>query len=288
MKLDCHIHMNSKCFSVEQFLSRLRNAGFDGGMVLSLPPEEATISGGADFETRLRLVLELVSGHEDRLFPALWIHPHEKDACKKAEIAAARGIRAFKMICDSYYPYDSACLELASAAAELGRPVLFHSGILWDGGVTSRYNRPLYFENLVEIPHLRFALAHCSWPWYDECIALYGKFLNTMAQNPACSAEMFFDLTPGTPRIYRRDLLEKLFGVGYDVERNILFGTDCSAEDYNTDWTRTWAEVDDALYDQIGVPEKTRAGIYGDNLRRFLGLSDENCVHTYPLTGVTL
>lgn len=28
---------------------------------------------------------------------------------------------------------------------------------------------------------------------------------------------MFLDLTPGTPEIYRRDLLTKLFTIGYDV-----------------------------------------------------------------------
>jgi predicted TIM-barrel fold metal-dependent hydrolase len=269
-------------------LAGLARAGLEGAMVLSLPPEEAVMPGGADFETRLRLVLELTQGHEGRLFPALWIHPREKNACKNMETAARQGILAFKMICDSYYPYDDDCLALARTAAALNRPILFHSGILWDGGVTSRYNRPLYFERLAEVPGLRFALAHCGWPWYDECIALYGKLLNTMAKTSAGGAEMFFDLTPGTPRIYRRDLLQKLFGVGYDVGHNILFGSDGCAEDYGADWSRTWMALDDGLYAELEVPEDIRRHIYADNLLRFLGLSGERWRHACPLTGITL
>ena len=60
-------------------------------------------------------------------------------------------------------------------------------------------------------------MGHCSWPWYDECIAVYGKFLNGVA-NDQDAPEMFFDLTPGTPRIYREDLLTKLFTVGDGVD----------------------------------------------------------------------
>lgn len=78
------------------------------------------------------------------------------------------------------------------------------------------------------------------WTEGNECIALYGSILNAYVQRPECSAEMFFDRTPGTPPIYRRDLLYKLFHVGYDVPHNILFGTACSTGDYNSAWAREW------------------------------------------------
>ena len=76
---------------------------------------------------------------------------------------------------------------------------------------------------------LRFALAHVSWPWVDECLAVYGKFLNALTRRRELSVEMFIDTTPGTPRIYRQEVLTKLMTIGYDVEHNILFGTDCVA-----------------------------------------------------------
>ena len=64
--------------------------------------------------------------------------------------------------------------------AKLNVPVIFHTGILWDGRVSSNYNRPLHWESLLPITNLRFSMGHCSWPWVDECIALYGKFLKSV------------------------------------------------------------------------------------------------------------
>lgn len=284
--LDGHIHLDSAQFSRQGLLERFAQAGVDGGVIFSQPPTEAVMSYSAPFDDRLRRVLALTEGSGGALVPALWIHPHEPDACERAKVAARQGIMAFKMICDSYYPYEDDCLTLVRTIAALGKPIIFHSGILWDGGVTSQYNRPLHFEALIQVPKLRFSLAHCAWPWHDECIALYGKFLNTMAQNRACSAEMFFDLTPGTPKFYRRDLLQKLFGVGYDVRHNILFGSDCNVADYNVDWVKSWRAIDDGLYDELDVPADTRQCIYADNLLRFLGLGEATVSHAYPLTGL--
>jgi hypothetical protein len=103
--------------------------------------------------------------------------------------------------------------------------MLFHSGILYDGRDTSRYNRPAEFECLLDVPGLRFAMAHISWPWCDEMIALYGKFQAAHGSR-ADVPELFIDTTPGTPAIYRRDALTKVFTVGFDVKHNVLFGSD--------------------------------------------------------------
>lgn len=40
-------------------------------------------------------------------------------------------------------------------------------------------------------------------------------------------------ITLGTHKIYREELLTKLFSVGYDVENNIMFGTDSLLTEYN-------------------------------------------------------
>ena len=71
---------------------------------------------------------------------------------------------------------------------------------------------------------MRFSLAHISWPWCDELIAAYGKILNASASRADYRGEMFVDITPGTPTIYRREALTKLFTVGYDIQDNVIFG----------------------------------------------------------------
>ncbi len=285
-RLDAHIHIESPVFSQRELLKRFARAGLDGGVLISEPPEEAVLPRGAPFATRLEHVLKLAEGQPERLFPALWIHPLEDSPLEKAREAAERGIAAFKIICDRFYPGDEACLRLAAEIAKLQKPIIFHSGILWDGGVTSKYNRPILFEELLPIGGLRFSLAHCSWPWIDECIALYGKFLNSLALGKDGSAEMFMDLTPGTPRIYRKELIEKLFTVGYDVAGNLMFGTDCNTEDYNVEWCRSWQRIDDALYDGLGLLQDVREQVYEKNLLRFLGRSAAAHVHKLPRTGV--
>ena len=111
-------------------------------------------------------------------------------------------------------------------------------------------------------------MGHCSWPWIDECIALYGKFLNAEREN---HAEMFFDLTPGTPEIYRRELLTKLFTIGYDVPDNIMFGTDCDGEKYSVKWAKKWIDMDNEIYSSLKIPQNLINKIYFENLLRFLG-----------------
>ncbi len=112
---------------------------------------------------------------------------------------------------------------------------------------------------------------------------MYGKFLNhLLSTGVAEPCEMFFDLTPGTPPIYRRDLLFKLFRIGYDVENNILFGTDSILPDYNPKWVAGWMARDAALYSELGVSDAVVKKIYCDNIRRFLGLDNVRITHRPP------
>ena len=268
MIYDVHQHLSDDPGTPQAWREAMHAAGVQGGALFSRPPLENDM-GGADFETRLAQVLAWCAGDE-HTDPVLFIHPGEPDAIAHAQEAAARGIAAFKMICTNYRVGDERTLRLVSAIAALGKPIFFHTGIIWNKGNSSQYNRPAEWEALIDVPGLRFSMAHCSWPWYDECIAVYGKFLNGTA-NAENAPEMFFDLTPGTPEIYRKDLLFKLFHVGYDVPNNILFGMDCVANHYATDWLRHWLEIDNALYDEMKVPADIRRKIYHDNYLRFIG-----------------
>ena len=121
-------------------------------------------------------------------------------------------------------------------------------------------------------------MGHCSWPWHDECIAVYGKFLNYYLKRR--SSEMFFDITPGTPKIYREDLLTKLFTVGYDVDNNIMFGTDSLSTEYSPEWVSDWLKTDNEIFDKLGVTNEQREKIYEKNFMRFL--SGENLDHNLP------
>jgi len=267
---DMHVHAFNRPINAEELFAAMEGAGVYGCCVFSNWPKEANPKEGTSFEDRLTEVLSVSKGHEDRIFPVLWIHPFEENILEKVRFAVESGIAAFKMICTDFYVYEDRCLAVLKEIASLGKPVIFHSGILWgDGEPSSKYNRPLNWEALLNVEGLRFSMGHCSWPWTDECIALYGKFLNAL--NNGKSAEMFFDLTPGTPEIYRKELLTKLYTVGYNVGDNVLFGTDGNADSYRAEWTKQWLDLDREIMDELGVSLKNRRKLYCDNLMRFLG-----------------
>ena len=285
---DMHIHASNKAPMPEKMLASMEKAGIFGGCVFSNPPKEfwdkdaAFSSGGTTFDERLDEVLGWAKGYEGRIFPVMWVHPHEESILKKVHIAAERGIAAFKMICTDYYVYEEKSLALLREIAKTGKPVIFHTGILWDSKVSSSYNRPLNWEALLDIDGLRFSMGHCSWPWIDECIALYGKFLNALASGK--SAEMFFDITPGTPENYREELLTKLYATGYDVGDNVMFGLDSFASDYRSEWANNWLKIDGDILDKLGVSLENREKLYGKNLMRFLGISKETAEKASPET----
>ena len=279
--LDMHIHSRGTTPCPEKMLAEMEKVGVYGGCVFSNHPIEGTEPGGSDFDTRLKEVLDWSRGYEDRIFPVVWIHPHEKNLIENVRKAAAAGVVAFKMICEDFYVYDEPCMTVLREIAKLGKPVIFHTGILWDGAVSSNYNRPLNFEHLLDIDGLKFSMGHCSWPWIDECVALYGKFLNALKNGK--SAEMFFDLTPGTPEIYRKELFTKLYYAGYNSGDNIMFGTDSNSDGYRKEWVGGWLNIDEKILDELGVSAENRQKMYHDNLMRFLGKSDSVAIKEAPV-----
>jgi len=268
---DLHVHSRLGA-NPEAFIAQLDEAGVEGAAVFSPRPGD----GGGTYEERVSFILDFCKGYPGRLFPVLWLDPTADDAVETVRDSTARGIMGYKVMCSGYYIYEDKPMEAMHAVAAENKPVCFHTGILWDAKPSGQYNRPVNWECLLDVPKLRFSMGHCSWPWVDECIAVYGKFQNAYSRRPD-SAEIFLDLTPGTPVIYRRDLLTKLHTVGYDVKRNILFGTDCNT-DYRAEWSRKWQDIDNNLYDELGVGEETRRYIYRDNFLRFFGVTKEAAV----------
>jgi hypothetical protein len=124
----------------------------------------------------------------------------------------------------------------------------------------------------LDVPGLRFALAHIAWPWVDECIAVYGKVESARRRRSDLDVELFIDTTPGTPPIYRQEALTKLFTVGYDVAHNVFFGSDNHAGTYDADYARDWIARDRAILEALEVPPPTLDGVFGGNLLRFLGI----------------
>ncbi len=273
MILDGHIHITEFKSDPAAFRKRLAAGGIDGGIVISLPPP-AFRPGWDTGKPAHRLDnLFAFCGDEPDLFPFYWLDPLEENSAGQIKDAVNRGAAGFKMICDRYRVSDKRAMDACRLISGYNLPILFHSGILWDGKQSSQYNHPVEFEALLTIKGLRFCLAHISWPWCDELVAVYGKFLN--ASVDGFGVEMFVDTTPGTPPVYREEVLTRLFKSGYDARRNVIFGTDCFAHDYNAEWTREWIKRDKIIFDKIELSGETVDGVFGNNLGRFLGMEKQ-------------
>ena len=120
---DVHIHAENTAPNPEELLKRFDKAGIYGGCIFSNWPKEANETLGTSFDERLEEVLAWTTGHEDRLFPVLWIHPYEEDILNKITLAVNRGICAFKIICTNFYIYEEQCLEVLRKIASLNKPV---------------------------------------------------------------------------------------------------------------------------------------------------------------------
>lgn len=273
---DCHIHILDGDEKKEAFLEKMYKAGICGGILFSLSPASFSIMTGPK-EASARLEnLFCWCDCDKNLFPFFWIDPLEDDALEQVSKAVKMGVRGFKVICDRYYPGDEKAMSVFRSIAASGLPILFHSGILWDGKPSSMYNRPVYFESLLEVEKLKFAMAHIAWPWCDEMLAVYGKFQSSFKRRPDLSCELFIDISRGTPAIYREEALSKVFKIGYPLGNNVFFGSDRTVKNYQTEDVRKVIDDDLEIYRRLDLTEETIERIFSKNLLRFLEKSENS------------
>lgn len=268
-RYDSHVHAYPGLPRPELYAAKLKEAGFVGGVVLSENPDPMDGSKPLDPVQAMDNAIAWASA-SPTIYPFYWINPVREDAADLVDLAVEKGMFGFKVLPGTFMPGDSKALPVYEKMAKAGKPVLFHSGILWDGRPSSKFTRPGNFEELIDIPGLRFCLAHVSWPWCDECIAVYGKFLNALTVDTRPRAEMFVDITPGTPEVYRKDVFNRFFHCGYDVDEHVQFGTDCRTDDYQVGWATNWQRIDDAIYADFGFDDSFADSIYRRSFQSFL------------------
>jgi len=253
MIYDAHIHLwpsLEKEHNPKDFLLSTPEKNKIGGMIISLPPPKYGAYDNLGVKPmsnpkRIQHTLDFCKPLKN-FFPCYWIDPTDKDAVKQVVKVKELGFRAIKVICTHYFP--SAGMAVYHKCAELNLPVLFHSGISFDGQDSSRYSHPLEFECLLEVMTLRFAMAHLSWPWCDDFVAFYGKVYAKRLYNKRCHIQLFADMTRGTPDNYREEALRKLLFTGYPIEDFLLFGTDTMVPNVDANRIRGVYDRDVAIF----------------------------------------
>jgi uncharacterized protein len=205
-------------------------------------------------------IVEAAAGHADVLVPFCSVDPltGASAAAQLRDLVAggARGLKLHPSL-QAFVPNDPAHYPLYRAAAELGVPVIFHSGQTGIGaglpggrGIRLRYSDPMLVDDVAaDLPELTVILAHPSVPWQDAAISMATHKSN-----------VYIDLSGWSPRYFPAQLVRAANTV---LRQKVLFGTD-----YPLITPDRWL----ADFDRLEIKPEVRPLILKENALRLLGL----------------
>jgi uncharacterized protein len=169
-------------------------------------------------------VAELAAQNSDVLIPFASIDPAKgKLGAREARrLVQDFGIRGFKFhpSMQGFYPNDRRAYVLYEAIAEAGVPALFHTGQTGVGagmpggnGIHLKYSNPMYLDDVaIDFPEMPIILAHPSFPWQEEALAVATHKPN-----------VFIDLSGWSPKYFPKILVQYANSL---LKHKVLFGSD--------------------------------------------------------------
>jgi predicted TIM-barrel fold metal-dependent hydrolase len=122
-----------------------------------------------------------------------------------------------------FHPNDRQAYSLYGVIEEAGLPALFHTGQTGVGagapggmGIRLKYSNPMYLDDVaVDFPGMTIILAHPSFPWQEEALAVATHKLN-----------VFIDLSGWSPKYFPQILVQYCNTL---LKNKVLFGSDYPA-----------------------------------------------------------
>ena len=208
-------------------------------------------------------VAEACARHSDILIPFASIDPARgrMGAREARRLIADHGIRGFKFhpTMQGFYPNDRTAYPLYEAIAEAGLPALFHTGQTGVGagmrggnGMRLKYSNPMHLDDVaVDFPVMPIVLAHPSFPWQDEALAVATHKPN-----------VWIDLSGWRPKYFPPILVRYADTLLRD---RVLFGSD---------WPMIAPEGWLEEFEDLPIKPENRPGILKGNAARLLGLKE--------------
>jgi uncharacterized protein len=170
-------------------------------------------------------ILEVAAANPDVLIPFASVDPHKgklgvREAKRLIEQhAALRGFK-FHPNTQAFWPNDRAHYPLYEAIAEAGKIALFHTGqtgigagMPGGGGVRLKYSNPMLIDDIAaDLPELDIILAHPSFPWQEEALAVATHKPN-----------VYIDLSGWSPKYFPEILIRYINTL---LREKMLFGSD--------------------------------------------------------------
>jgi predicted TIM-barrel fold metal-dependent hydrolase len=206
-------------------------------------------------------VAEACAEHADVLIPFASIDPWKgasgvREARKLVEQYGVRGFK-FHPSLQGFAPNDPMAYPLYEVIEELAVPALFHTGQTGIGagvpggaGIRLKYSNPMLIDDVaVDFPDLRVILAHPSFPWQDEALAV-------ATHKPY----VYIDLSGWSPKYFPPQLVRYANSL---LQDKVLFGSD-----YPLITPDRWL----ADFAKLEIKPDVRPKILKDNAIRLLGL----------------
>ena len=205
-------------------------------------------------------VFEVARANPDVLIPFASIDPHKgKLAVREARELIEQGARGFKFHpnTQAFWPNDHAHYPLYAVIAEAGLIALFHSGTTGigagmpgGGGVRLKYSNPMLVDDVAaDFPGLDIILAHPSFPWQDEALAIAVHKPN-----------VYIDLSGWSPKYFPANLIQYTNTL---LSSKMLFGSD-----YPLITPDRWL----ADFEKLPIRDEVRPLVLKENAARLLGL----------------
>lgn len=207
-------------------------------------------------------IAEAAARHADVLIPFGSVDPHLGASAVREvhRLVDEHDVRGFKFhpSTQAFFPDDRDVYPVYEAIEEHGRIALFHTGQTGIGagapggaGIRLKYSDPMRVDDVAaDFPGLDIILAHPSFPWQDEALAV-------ATHKP----RVHIDLSGWSPKYFPPQLVRYANSL---LQDKVLFGSDFPMITPDR-WLDDFAVLD--------IKESVRPKILKDNAARLLGLT---------------
>jgi predicted TIM-barrel fold metal-dependent hydrolase len=216
-------------------------------------------------------IARAAAGHDDVLIPFASVDPAKGRAGARLlrRLLTEHGMRGVKFhpSLQNFAPNDGTAYPLLEVAQECGVPAVFHTGqtgigagMRGGGGIRLGLSNPMLVDDVaVRFPDLTIILAHPSFPWQDEALAVATHKPN-----------VYIDLSGWSPRYFPPQLVRYANSLLSD---KVLFGSD-----YPLITPDRWL----ADFGQLDIKPGVRPKILKDNAVRVLKLAPGDAASASP------
>ena len=206
-------------------------------------------------------VAEICAENDDILIPFASIDPWKgKMAAREARrLIRDFGVRGFKVhpTMQGFWPNDRMAYPFYEVLEEEGVITLFHTGQTGVGsgmrggmGMRLKYSHPMSIDDVaVDFPDLKIIMAHPSFPWQEEALAV--------AQH---KPNVYIDLSGWSPKYFPEILVKYANSM---LKKKMLFGSD---------WPAITPDRWLADFEKAPFKDEVRPLILKENAKRLLNL----------------